>query len=573
MLKWTVHKQTDPTTSLVSSQTNPRRSLGNLSRPTVRHREIKNGECRRKSLGSSEMTRRIQNRNKENNHILTPHPIHFRNNLTSTPQSINKIDFALRDVRNLTPKNSGSITSLSATITPSRKRPLPKTPPSSPTHKKSIPIISTPAPYASTLPTFDVEYSPCGPTTICRMKPPTTINTIPITDSYFNQPRYFQEPVPAPKRLKFSPSSIMSTTSRPFIADQQTNIRNANEKTKFINNNCDSHMNKNNNSDSSVKFSFQKASISDESLSSSALNDTALDKMIDAILESARKERPTIRRNNTGRKVYLPIGINTATSTYTESPTYTAAEDPASDLLKYCDNYLISPKQPTIAERTIILDEIRVNEREVKTPEVFVDTKHRRIDENENIGLTSSCHLRRQRAVRRKHQNKNVKNKKLLKKPDKHQDLPETNSSPKTPNDINITNSSFYKKTTDELANMNTPTIYNNLNDDDQQPQCEINSNTSKISYDFTPIIHTKDLRASSTPTNDITSIRRCLDFSRTGDDDSLEKRKSTASSTVSISSTSTSSYSRIMNNVVSGSLDVNIFVENNKLNIHGELV
>lgn len=573
MLKWTVHKRAEPTSALAPAQLSSRRSLGNLSRPTLRHRELRTGECRRKSLGSTELTRRIHNRDKENTHVLTPHPLTFRSNGTSTPQPFNKADFALRDVRNLTPKNSGSMTSLSAAITPSRKRPLAKTPPTSPfrvaEEKKPLPAVSTPTPYASTLPTFDVEYSPCGATTICLPKP-AALSTIAITDTYFNQPRYFQEPLPASKRLKFSPSGATPLASRlPGLlpSKRKPQPSKAAEEPKPTNNNCSSHVNKNS-SGASGKLPAHKAAASDESLSSSALNDTALDKMIDAILESARKERPSIRRGVAGRKAHLPVGV----PVYTDSPTYTAAEDPASDLNKYCDKFVISPsRSPAAAERTIILEEKRVNEREVKTPEAL-DAKRPRTEGTDHVGSASSCHLRRQRAVRRKHHNKNGKRKKAAAKGDEPKSPSENSLSPKTPNDVDFVNSSFFKKSTDELANMNTPTTFLE-GDAERQLRAEVTSNTSKTSYDCTPIIHTKDLQASSTPTNGATSIRRCLNFSENVDDDSMEKRKSTASSTVSMASTSTSSYTRIMNNVVSGSLDVSIFAENDELIIHGELV
>lgn len=314
----------------------------------------------------------------------------------------------------------------------------------------------------------------------------------------------------------------------------------------------------------------------DESLSSSALDDTALDKMIDAILESARKERPSIVRNLAVRKVHLAIGSNGGGgghAMHTESPTYTAAEDPASDLNKYCDNFLISPDKLLAAgERTIILEETNlVNEREVKTPEAL-DTKRAKSEKKSKTeGATAnSCHLRRQRAVRRKHQQKCDQF--VSSTVDAGAAVADESNSatPKTPSHLEFANDTFFKKSTDELANMNTP-IVDADDDADQQPP--ITSITSKISSDSTPIIHTKDLQASSTPTNGVASIRRCLNFSdspnATGVDDSIEKRKSTASSTVSMASTSASSYTRTT--AISGSLDVAIFIEQNKLNIHGE--
>lgn len=585
MLKWTVHKRAEPPSNVGlmalghsdRQQLNSRRSLGNLSRP-LRHRDNRS-ECRRKSLGSSELSKRIQNRDKENQHVQTPHPYSYRGNVTSTPQSFGKMDYALRDVRNLTPNNLNS----SSTVTPSRKRPLAKTPPSSPmeshvkanvgesrlnaitrNRSKSTKHGGT-RQYASTLPTFDVEYSPCGAATAATTTTmtPSTLNTITVTDSYFNQPRYFQEPLPASKRLKFSPSGMTPLSTR---LSELRFSKISFKRGQSMASKCS----KNNNSEQianskSIMAPPVSTVASDESLSSSALDDTALDKMIDAILESARKERPSIVRNLAVRKVHLAIGSNGgagAHASHSESPTYTAAEDPASDLNKYCDNFLISPDKLLAAgERTIILEETNlVNEREVKTPEAL-DTKRATIEKNctREATTTNSCHLRRQRAVRRKHQQKC--------------DQIVSTGTPKTPSHPDFANDTFYsKKSTDELANMNTP-IVDGDDDADQQPHCAITSITSKISSDSTPIIHTKDLQASSTPTNGVASIRRCLNFSdspnTTGVDDSIEKRKSTASSTVSMASTSASSYTRTT--AISGSLDVAIFIEHNKLNIHGE--
>lgn len=592
MLKWTVHKRADSTLTLSQSTVplNSRRSLGTLPRRDNR------SDCRRKSLGSSEITRRINNRDKENTHICTPHPFVYRGNATSTPaQPFNKLDFALRDVRNLTPKNTGSITSLVSAVTPSRKRPLAKTPPSSPPSpmealEMRLPAQSTPTTYASTLPTFDVEYSPCAATiSVCSNKR-STISTIGITDSYFNQPRYFQAPLPASKRLKFSPSvDTASLNSRvPELScgknamtdeDDVMATKDIEVQTKTFGKkstkNCNNCNNNNNNIETSTKFVVPKApSPVDESLSSSALNDTALDKMIDAILESARKERPSIRRGLAARKVHLVLGANAAPA-YTDSPTYTAAEDPASDLNKYCDNFVISPEKLVAAgERTIILAEsIKVNEREVRTPEATLDAKRSRIEMESNVTEPKSdCHLRRQRAVRRKNPTKTKEEKTKKVAEIKSIETTRINSSPKTPNDIDFANSSFFKKNIDELANMNTPTLSTEL-----QVNNGIPSISSKLSYECTPLIHSNDLQASSTPTNGVASIRRCLNFSQSpnGDDDSIiEKRKSTASSTSTMTSTSTSSYCRLIgSHAISGSLDLSLFVENDKLNIHGELV
>lgn len=650
MLKWT--KRAEPggsgdagsklSTLLLASQQNTdqrlhaRRSLGNLSRPV----RTTNRERQRKSLGSSELSKRIQNRDKENQVVLTPHPNGFRQNITSTPVIAfgSKLDYALRDVRNITPKhNSNSISALLNAMTPSRKRPLAKTPPDSPkvdrvicSSPKESALASNPTlmlaqqtPYASTLPTFDVEYSPCGATQPIL---PNAMNSITVTtDSFFNQPRYFQEPLPASKRLKFSPGmtprSELRFSKLKFGAKKSSTASETKKTEKMVvkdpefvkvesgnNNNNDNNKNQNecitNDANLMKKPMTPTKSIASKiqypstetSLSSSALDDTALDKMIDAILESARKERPSIVRNLAPRKIHMALMQMSS-----DSPTYTPAEDPASDLNKFCDNFQISPDK-LIGERTIILEESNaVNEREVRTPEP-TQIKRKKLTKIESSkgmkSLNNSCYLRRQRAVRRKHTKCDQQKEKSeatsvdgdYSTEQNESAKPETEISelisPKTPSDSDFVMSSFFKKSADELANMNTPVI--DSSDANftyaPQPHCGITSISSKMSIDSTPCINTNDLQASSTPTHiqTVNAIRRCLTFSdlspsgsgsSTTTDDSLEKRKSTASSTNSIVSISNLSNSIRNSSIVSGSLDLAIHIENSKIHIHGELV
>lgn len=653
MLKWT--KRAEPSvcggdatstnlSALILSQntqrTHTRRSLGNLNRPQQRCRSQ---HRQRKSLGSSELCKRMQ-RDKENHHIqLTPHPYGARQNVSSTPVIAfgSKMDTALRDVQNITPKqqqsNSNSITALLNAMTPSRKRPLAKSPPSSPCLDRvicsspketalTIHPITKHTPYASTLPTFDVEYSPCGaaPQPILAKTVKNPVST--ITDSLFNHPRYFQEPLPATKRLKFSPGGMTPLSSRlselRFSKAFKGPISSA-KKPRTIKSDVssmDEHSNNNNNDKQNKnqnigkKFPAPPTNASDVSLSSSALDDTDLDKMIDAILESARKDRPSIVRNLVPNKIQIAMQVSSL-----DSPTYTAAEDPASDLNKFCDNFQISAAE-LAAERTIILDEPHViNEREVRTPEPLeqaVDVEEITVTApataatTVDLNCSRTGHLRRQRAVRRKtNATKNGKKDATsaekvhavqvmdvemttvttAQQSPKLEELSDAErltreaihiTSPKTPEETeyNVL-SAFFKKSNDELADMNTPII---ADTDANKPHMGITSITSKMSTDSTPCIHSNDLQASSTPTDTVKSIRRCLTFSdspsTTGsttaasDDSSLEKRKSTASSTNSTASVSNLSNSG-RSTVVSGSLDLHICSENNKILIHGELV
>lgn len=581
MLKWTVNKRTEPcgtdSIALVLNQSNGktalggRRSLGTIQRPS-RNRD--RFEVRRKSLGSSELSKRIHNRDKENQHVATPHPYNFRSSASSTPNHPGKFEFALRDVRNLTPSSG-----VTPNTTPSRKRPLPKTPPSSPSQmspKRKI-VCPTPSLYASTLPTFDLEYSPCGVTI-----QPTPMRPLrnTITESYFKNPRYLhtdEEDMPAPpvsKKLKYSPPVAATPVGVTSLSTRFSDIRFSKISLKRSSNRSKKSQKSKNENNNNVA---PTPSATDESLSSSALNDTALERWIEAIIESGKKEKTSFVRSLTSRK---SNNSNQAFNPNFGSPTYTAAEDPASDLNLFCDKFLISPqKMICAAERTIIIDDMEViNEREVRTPEV-IDKSDTVETAKQSNGLNAgSCHLRRQRAVRRKHtKTEPLQIKKVspsITEPTTVEPKTEA-SSPVTPTEADIFLTSFFKKSIDELACMNTPTPMETQPEDASSnivPQCASTSITSKISYESTPGIHSNDLQASSTPTGaQAASIRRCLNFSDSPpesiDNDTLEKRKSTASSIVSTSSRC------FQTTAAFGSLDFAIFEENNVLIVHGELV
>lgn len=498
MLKWTVSKRTDSSepVSLILKPKPPasRRSLGNLHRPT---RSRDDREKRRQSLGSTEMVRRIHNQNKENN-LTTPHPMTNRTG-SSTPYA--KLDFALRDLSNLTPNT----TPIQNTATPNRKRNLPLSPVEQSTQLKPQ--------YASTLPTFDIEYSPCG----MKAGPMIALRGLTMKDSYFENPCYFRDELPASKRLKFSPEVTPLSRRLSELRFSKMSFKRSNNM---------------NEDDDSV-------------LSSKALDDTELEKMIDAILESSRKTSLCSERKSERRK---RLNI---------SPTYTPADDPASDLNKFCDNFKVSPELLQAGEKTIIIQEPHVvNEREVRTPDSEPSTKLPKKDTNE-----TSCHLRRQRGVRRKH-TKNEKcpaaKAKLISK------LTSQSTSPHTPQNVQLKHKSCVRKNIDDFAAMETPTYFGN--------NFECNKvhgpNSSKTSYESTPGIETNDLQGSSTPTGASNTIRRCLMFSESPDsmEDSLDKRKSVASSTASRCSKSSGG-------AILGALDLSIFVDNEKIQIHGELV
>lgn len=443
------------------------------------------------------MVRRINNHNKENNIISTPHPMTNRTG-SSTPYT--KLDFALRDLSNLTPNT----TPIQSTVTPNRKRTLPLSP-VEPTSTQLKPQ------YASTLPTFDIEYSPCG----MKTGPMIALRGLTMKDSYFENPCYFRDEMPASKRLKFSPEVTPLSRRLSELRFSKMSFKRSNNV---------------NEDDDSV-------------LSSKALDDTELEKMIDAILESSRKA--TLDRKSERRK---RVNI---------SPTYTPGDDPASDLNKFCDNFKVSPGLLQAGEKTIIIEEPHVvNEREVRTPDSDGGETLPKKTFNE-----TSCHLRRQRAVRRK-PTKSEKCRKTKVKLN-NRTTSET-ASPHTPLNAKSKHNSCIRKSIEDFAAMETPTYFGN--------NFECNKmhgpNSSKGSCDSTPGIETNDVQGSSTPTGASTTIRRCLMFSESPDsmEDSLDKRKSVALSTASRCSKSSTS-------AIVGTLDLSILVDSTKIQIHGELV
>ena len=535
MLKWTVSKRAEPVESisvvLKPSRTTSRRSLGNLHQPQ-KNRELREG--RRKTLGSSEIAKRILNQNKENHIITTPHPMRNVNSnaITSTPFS------ALRDVSNITPNNNNNSPAAARSATPSRKRNLPLSPVTNATAAAVIvpPGTVTHQTYASTLPTFDVEYSPCGGG--IKSGPLIALRGLTVQNSIFGNPFYFREDMPpASKRLKFSPEMTP-------LARRLSELRFSKMSMKRPD---------------TCRINDIEVDPDDSIISSKALNDSELEKMIDAILESSRKTKL-----NSGKKSAI-ANVTAAAKTSLDSETICTSaatkphiiDDCTNNISELCDNFKISPTK--LGERTIILEETNlINEREVKTPVSASECDGQNFD-------TESCHLRRQKGVRRKH-NRNDRHSKTASKKIE-QSITSTNS-PETP--LYLKRPHLSPKSIDILACMNTPKNYGRINENNnslKDRETMISNNTSKASYESTPAgIETNDVQGSSTPTGAQQTIRRCL-FSESPDsmEDSLDRRKSVASSTTSRCSKSS--------NIISGSLDVAITADDNKIQIHGELL
>lgn len=524
MLKWTVTKRNDNVvgslSSLQSYESNvvpSRRSLGTVNRP-IRNRQLR--ESRRKTLATTELQKRCLNRDKENTIVATPHP-YTSSRMINSSTPFAKHEFALRDVGNITPNLTPTANGGTNTHTPNRKRNLSL----SPVDRK--PIIPKPAEYASTLPTFDVEYSPCGIKTV----PMIALRGLTIKDSYFRNPCYFRDEIPASKRLKFSPEVTP-------LSDRLSELRFSKISYKRSENN-------------NVTSNDRDRSID----SSKELNDTELERMIDEILESSRKPNLSLRQTSTKSQCNR-----------SGEQTYRPGDDPATDLNVFCNNFEISPNKA--GERTIIVEDPQtVNEREVRTPDSLVKKTATNIQAKSLAENEMSCHLRRQRGVRRKCKMETEKragatnNRKRSSLCHRANDI--TNS-PQTPLDL-FKSHSFLRKSIDHLACMMTPKDVGT-----ESGISTVNKNNgSKTSYESTPGIKAHDLQASSTPAGGTAQqgIRRCLTFSESPEsvEDSLDKRKSVASSTTSRCSKSST--------IINGSLDLAITIDERNIQIHGECI
>lgn len=517
MLKWTVTKRPDDidgdgqsvtSSALKDNKIQSRRSLGAINQTKTRTPRINN----RRSLGSCTNKKLFIN-DKENTCMTsTPYRV--------IPQQQNTLAIALRDVSNLTPQS----TPIQPSSHGSRKR-------------------QRPPQYASTLPTFDIEYSPTEAPFFAMRG---------VADSYYENPRYFNNGEDAPPLKR-------SKQHQPPSPPSNFKFRDSFYKRK---NNVYSNFNNN-----------------DQSMSSSLLGDTALEQMIDAILESAKKEKPTPKVT---RRILPKRRISS------DTPTYTAADDPANDLKKFNDHLLLSPdKYLEAVERTIIIDNVETfNEREVKTPESL--SKNNNIEKEHDGTPLEVCCLKRRKAMRRKCPDKRIgltipngipsncssvekSNSKLI-----GLTLPNGIPSPGTPQNL-ITNCKNY----DELAEMDTPRDFAIIVDSNYPTNKKPNNNCSTTP----PEIQATDLQGSSTPTGDVVNgaagIRRCLTFSPDISELSIVKRQSVASSTTSSASSSSrttcsssaTTKSNSNNFCVTGSLDLALFASENgnKINVHGE--
>lgn len=517
MLKWTITKRTD---------TNPyhvRRSLGALQ--TTRQQTVTptntNSRQIRRSIATVSGKDIELNKDKENRYTSTPcvNPLKNHALVSNSDESvINTV--ALRDLSNITPNT---------TPKNKNKRAFLNTPVMTSTIKKR----NKNAHYSSTLPTFDVEYSPCE----IKGTPFAAISS--VGDSYYENARYFRDDIKVALKEpnKNAEEEIQETYENRFSFKKPCNLVQS-QPAPTLNTNLD------------------------DSLHSSQMGDITLDKMIDAILESARKERP--KRSASVKSKDSKCSIEC-------SPTYTPADDPANDLLKYEENLELSPsiKYLNATDKTIILNDIVTNEREVKTPDSSNIKELKLVGKRKrDYSPPGSCHLKRQRAVRRKVKhtanceandriNSKLQNSNVISVP-----------SPTTPSyDIEAT---YIRKTFDEIAQIETPKLQMvNCSSLSLYPASQnenksiLSTNFSKLSNDITPDMRGINMQASSTPTGDDNFIRKCLTFSPTTNDDTISKRGSVASCKSTFGST--------RNISVKGSIDLALYMDKQKIYIHGE--
>ncbi|XP_067634617.1 uncharacterized protein [Eurosta solidaginis] len=369
MLKWAVHTPrlsyltaTDANGNSVDTQLktlvclSPKKQNGPNQTPIAQTRtpSARRQRVKRKSPDLY-LSRRLQSWLEKENQL--------EEQITSTPLQPNANSYArscplrrlnsLKDLSNIIP--SESVNAACTTATPNHISSVARTPNQLLGSCKVA--RNNPTNYAATLPTLEVEYSPCG----LVPGPILALRGLGIADTYFDKPRY----------LPPDHNETLLQTHSAFNTSKATNCTMQNPQSTFL--------------------SVNSARDDTQSLSSSKMGDQTLERMIDAILESTRKEKRHIKFarqfQNHQRSVM--------------SPTYTRAEDPANDLSEFwCETRHEAPlTQPTHKKRRSLPAKMAAaeifSEREVRSP-IGARNRLRRLQD------TNIFHLRRQRAVRRK---------------------------------------------------------------------------------------------------------------------------------------------------------------------------
>ncbi|XP_011291228.1 uncharacterized protein LOC101899348 [Musca domestica] len=312
---------------------------------------------KRKSSDVSCLRPRTSWHDKENQYTSTPlHP----NSRSFNESPSRKLD-SLKDLSNILAEPLAF---------PSPKRlTLHKTSPSllkTPEPLPQAPRSTMPSNYASTLPTFDVEYSPCS----LIPGPLLALRGVGIPDSYFEKPRYITPSQNQETPLAKTTNTTTTTTSARLSEESLENKTFLKPK--------------------SLNFKYPHY-MEESSLSSSRMGDVTLERMIDAILESNRKQQKKLHK-------HCPSNM---------SPSYTPADDPASDLQEVWDSEKARYRQKEQEFRSKLTKKCLFNEREICSPQTkALEESQCRLEKPEELDLGL---LRRQRGVRRKRKLEQIK--------------------------------------------------------------------------------------------------------------------------------------------------------------------
>ncbi|KAL9882769.1 uncharacterized protein ACN427_010430 [Glossina fuscipes fuscipes] len=219
-----------------------------------------------------------------------------------------------------------------------------------------------PSNYASTLPTFDVEYSPCALISGQIL----ALRGVGVPDSYFGKPRYLSSQLQAKDLSQLGEEAL---------------------ETKSI---CQNKISKN---PTLSKSNLLSGPIKEDSLlSSSKMGDITLERMIDAILESTLKEKKLPKYSKHFQCHHHHHQQEQQQHQQQElSPTYTPGDDPASDLHEVWDSNELRYRQKEQKHMNRFSRKRLFNEPQINNPQ-----------QTTFIPDIDTIKLKRQRVVRRK---------------------------------------------------------------------------------------------------------------------------------------------------------------------------
>ncbi|TMW47999.1 hypothetical protein DOY81_006914 [Sarcophaga bullata] len=306
MLKWAVNGPRQAYSQNENNELELPTAAGTSSLQQKRH-------LKRKSSDLCTLRTTTSRHGNENQYTSTP----LHTSLRSFRESPSRKMDSLKDLSNIIPENSQN-SSLRFSLKKNRSN-------TSKTPERVVAGINVPNNYATTLPTFDVEYSPCAliPGSLIALR------GVGIPDSYFEKPRYI---TPLSKKNVTGPGE-----------------------------NCTHNIKTPNENPSKCPIFMEEST-----LSSTKMGDETLERMIDAILQSNRKERKPLKAQKPPQQQDKM------------SPTYTPAEDPASDLQEVWDTETARYRQKEQKFRARLTKKTLFREREVCTPQSTLNPELRR---------------------------------------------------------------------------------------------------------------------------------------------------------------------------------------------------